>query len=627
MPSKAYADSRAPGRNDVYIIVAPQLTWSDIDREDTPNIYRLVETCASCNVVDKTYIDVEEWKQNKAVHYSVLRNDRPSSVDYCVGEALDMMDSNDSLVVTASSSFLGEDREADSEAVFILKDVGDNGILTSTSTRQNGLIISYDAKDAVDALLDCSQRNPATLRIAHFSAKKTADERIEELAQNASIATSLAQSRDRFASYFIACFGLAAVCSALLLFLHIGHRKKTLRYLLPVARVVWIVMLSLPLASYLMFLTLPSLVTPEIALDYCMYTTVCLALVFVIVSLVLDWRGAYLFTLMGTIIVLMVDQFCGGPLSLGAYLSYSPLLSWRYYGIGNEGAALLYGAWLVFSGLALTWRRKSRFGHAFRTWGFPIGTVLVIFVIAAPWLGANFGALVWGTISGFVAWRLFARKPLDWRHIVGIVAVAGCCAFGVLYLDTMFNLESHMGSQIDFASGVWLEDLIAIFNEVLRLGLDTLAYSPVLAIGFVLMVAFCLVLLIKQPGAYREFWSKVPDCRNAFLASLVALAAMLMVEDSGILMPALLLLYPISNLVWMLCDYHSWHIRDVLMRRWRAELDDMGIFADYKPGEGKDEETASKAEDGTSESVPSQPPSPDIPQEHDETIERLHDEL
>ena len=42
---------------------------------------------------------------------------------------------------------------------------------------------------------------------------------------------------------------------------------------------------------------------------------------------------------------------------------------------------------------------------------------------------------------------------------------------------------------------------------------------------------------------------------------------MFLFEDSGILMPALLLLYPLSGLMWFVCNFHSWHIRSFIKER------------------------------------------------------------
>lgn len=598
----AHADTRAPGPVDVYVVVAPLLDWSDINAEDTPALYGLVETCAVGNVVSKTNVDYAAWEENESVHYRFFEKDRAAAVEYAVADILSVMDNNDSLVITSSASFMRFEEELFGEDLFILKDVSDNGLLTSGTTRQTGLITSYDAEDAVNALVECPQRNPASLRISLLSSRTSADARLAQLARSASMAESLALSKDQFAMRFAICFMLALACSAVLLFLHIRRTQGLLKYLLPFARVLWIVTLSMPLATFLMFPLLPSLMNAEIALDYCMFTTACISLVVLIVALVVNWRGAYVFILVATLATLLLDQLTGGALSLGAYLSYSPLLSWRYYGIGNEGAALLYGAWLVFFGLLLTWRKDERSSQMLRKWVFPFGTIVVMVVIALPWLGANFGVVLWGSISAYVAWRLFQGKRITAKSVIGIVCVAVCCAAAVLFLDTTFNGESHMGGQIDFATDAWVSQLIVIFKDVGQLGIDTLTYSPALSVGFVALMAFMLVLIVKQPGAYKEFWRDVPDCRRACIACLVAALVMLLVEDSGILMPSLLFLYPISNLVWMLCDYHSWHIRGVLMRRWRKELEEnsfaiAGAAKKAKAGAASEEDLAFDEDD------------------------------
>ena len=81
------------------------------------------------------------------------------------------------------------------------------------------------------------------------------------------------------------------------------------------------------------------------------------------------------------------------------------------------------------------------------------------------------------------------------------------------------------------------------------------------------VVGFLLFIAIAQPGPYEAFWKLHSEFHGAFYALIVTAILMFLFEDSGILMPALLLLYPLSGLMWFVCNFHSWHIRSFIKER------------------------------------------------------------
>lgn len=79
-----------------------------------------------------------------------------------------------------------------------------------------------------------------------------------------------------------------------------------------------------------------------------------------------------------------------------------------------------------------------------------------------------------------------------------------------------------------------------------------------------IIVAFLAFLRWGKPGAYQQFWDENPEFTGAYTALMVTAVLMLIIEDSGILMPALVLLYETAGLIWLLCNKHSWHIRNFI---------------------------------------------------------------
>ena len=144
---------------------------------------------------------------------------------------------------------------------------------------------------------------------------------------------------------------------------------------------------------------------------------------------------------------------------------------------------------------------------------------------------------------------------------------SGVLAVCVLFLDTTFNGGSHMGGNVNFLSGNLAQQVATVFTNVAQYCFDTLVFSPVLTALFIAVVVFLLFIGVAKPGPYETFWKQHSEFHGAFYALITTAVLMFLFEDSGILMPALLLLYPLSGLMWFVCNFHSWHIRSFIKER------------------------------------------------------------
>lgn len=560
----------------VYLLVCPKLSWSDITNDQTPTIQYLAGNHAVANVITESKVDTYTLDENPRFHYLRINAKTPAEIDNAVASIYSKLGANDSLIITSSPSLAKIDSfRIEGYALFILVDAGDNGLLTSSTVRRSGLITSGNAGAAIEALLQSPQRHPGNLSVFALTEGTGALGRTTWLARQSSIAASIQDSQDSFITIFLIGVGITLAFSIGLLFLDARIQPSFLEHFLPATRILWIIVLAIPLGSYLMFLQLPSLTNAEIALDYFAFAVMEISFVCIIIALVFRWSYALFFMLGSTTALLLVDQLLGGPMTATGYLSYAPIETTRYYGIGNEGASLAFGAWIMLSGLILNQfegvrssaRKRSAALDHFKRWGFPAVSAAIILVIAAPWWGANFGVIIWGIVSAAVAWALFNDIDITWKQVVAFTAISAVMAFFVLVLDSTYNFESHMGTTADSLARGWHLVALEIVFNMLRLSVNTLFFSPALSVAFFAILAFLLWLRVAKPGIYAQFWQENKTFKNAYSAILVASVLMLLVEDSGILMPALILLYNIAGLLWLVCDRHSWHIRKWVGRR------------------------------------------------------------
>ncbi len=554
-------------RGDVFLVVAPGWEWRDISESATPALYSFVYANAEANLVYNGALNWEKYSSMSSLHVLAFSHLSPSEMEEVMQRVVNNLKTGDSLVITNSVAFLGEYDETEDYSCFVVKDASDKGLFTSSTTRHMGMISTWDAVQAIVALASSSQRFPADLVIYPASDLMPTITRLNILTRDSAMATALQESQPQFIVVMVATLLFAMLCTALLLFLEIRLQPKILAYLLPAARIMWIVSLSIPLATYLMMLQLPTNPDAEICLDYFWFCVLEISLVCMIVALVFRWTWAYMGLLGATVIALVMDQLAGGPLSIGSYLSYAPVEGVRFFGIGNEGAALLFGAWVMLVAFYLTRRPFSKLSQRLRRWLYPLASLFIVAVIAAPWWGANFGVIIWGLVGIFVSWRLFSGHRFSKREVVVAVCISGILAVVVLFLDTTFNSGSHMGGNVDFSHGGIIDQFIQVFANVVQYSWNTLVFRPILTVLFFGIVAFLLFIGIAKPGPYEAFWRSHVEFHGAFYALIVTALLMFFFEDSGILMPALLLLYPLSGLMWFVCNFHSWHIRSFIKER------------------------------------------------------------
>ena len=554
-------------RGDVFVVVAPGWEWDDIKEDTTPTLYNFVYANASANLVYNAAMDWNTHAWMPSFHMMAFSRVSTSEMEEIMVRVVNNLKTGDSLIITNSVAFLGEYDASEDYSCFVMKDASDKGLLTSDVTQHMGLISTRDAINAIDALAASSQRFPGNLTVYPTTDLMPTITRLNILTRDSAMATALQASQPTFIVMVVACLLIAMLLTVVLLFLEIRIRPAILSYLLPAARIMWIVSLSLPLASYLMMLLLPIHCDPEICLDYFWSTAMQISLVCMVVALVFRWSWAYMALLGATVLTLVIDQLAGGPLSIGSYLSYAPVEGVRFFGIGNEGAALLYGAWIMLIAFYLTRRSETKLASRLRRWLFPLASLFIIAVIAAPWWGANFGIIIWGSVGTFLAWRLLNGHRFSKREVTAAVLVSGLMAIAVLFLDTTFNSGSHMGGSVDFSKGDILEQIVQVFVNVAIYCWDTLVFAPVLTVLFVCIVLFLLFIVVAKPGPYAAFWRSHKEFQGAFYALIVTAILMFLFEDSGILMPALMLLYPLSGLMWFVCNFHSWHIRSFIKER------------------------------------------------------------
>jgi len=420
------------------------------------------------------------------------------------------------------------------------------GELSSPSTHRSGLVTNLDVAPTVLAVLGIAP--PATMvgsRIAASGSTVPVGDRLAALGSADAGVGIVDQLREAWFIRVFVALALAIVAFAVWVVTRRPHANAARS----AATILVIVLCAAPSAAWLMFLMQRypqslSAVTGSFALATVLVVAVLLGV---------RWygsrgeggtlRGALLAGVAATTltsIVIVADQWLAEPLRTGLF-SYSVRAGWRYYGMGNEGAALLVGASLVAIGLTAELLADSRGATMVRRWAIPGVGAVVLFTAAAPFAGANAGVAVWGVVAYAAAWAaLNGVRPTVRTALIAVGLVAGAVVtFVAIDLLTAGGQSTHLGK---FALGIMNGDLTATGQIVGRKLANNLGYfvaTPYTLLFLGLGGVYYLIRGSSQspPRAALEPYAPL---RGALFGAFVGGLFALVTEDSSSVMPALL---------------------------------------------------------------------------------------
>lgn len=241
-----------------------------------------------------------------------------------------------------------------------------------------------------------------------------------------------------------------------------------------------------------------------------------------------------------TTVIILAEQWLGAPMRAGL-LSYSVRSGWRYYGMGNEGAALAVSASIVAVGLCAELLGDSPASHMVRRLALPIVGLAVLVTAAAPFAGANAGVAVWGVVAYGVAWAAMNRVRLTARvvAVIGLVVAVAIVAFAAIDLSSGVSGSTHLGR---FVSGAVSGDVVSTGEMVGRKLANNLGYFVVTTYTLLFLGMGGIFVLLRRGSAsgLRRAVAPLPALRAALLGVFAGGLMALVSEDSSSVMPALM---------------------------------------------------------------------------------------
>ena len=256
-----------------------------------------------------------------------------------------------------------------------------------------------------------------------------------------------------------------------------------------------------------------------------------------------------------TTFVLFVDLLLGAPLQLNAVFGYSPIVAGRFAGLGNIAFAVL-GVTSLITGVLIAYRWKTS--------ARALAAVVAIFAATvifdgAPQLGSDVGGVLALVPSFAVTLLLLTGRRVNWKLVaVGIVGgVAAVGAFLALDLSRPSEQRTHLARLYedvrDRGFGVMVDTIERKTAANVRL------FKKSLWTYFVPPALIAIAVLMRRPrGRWVRLSQTYPQVRAGLIGGLVLAALGFAVNDSGIVIPAVMLsfLVPMAVIVHLRLDAH-----------------------------------------------------------------------
>jgi hypothetical protein len=433
-------------------------------------------------------------------------------------------------------------------------DADQAGWLTASSTRHDGLVQLTDLTPTILADLGVDTPPQAVGSVLARASGRPRDN-----------ATAVQQLRDRDVAaqtidanvtqfYWVLALGGVIACGLVALARR-ATRQQRIRFATAVTLLVSIVA-ALPAASFLANLA-PwwHLTRPGAALWSAVLGS---AVILGLLAVAGPWRRQALgptgFLAAVTATILAVDATTGSRLQLSSLWGLSPLDAGRFYGFGNVAFAVFAVTTLVAASWAAA-QLISR-GHRRAATGCvaAIGAVAVV-VDGWPSFGADFGGVL-ALIPGFALLTAgIGRLRVTPRRAIAVAGAALTAVVAIAVLDWVRPSadRSHLGrfvqQMLDGQVGV-------VLHRKLDANVQSFAQRPALSL-LVLALLLVAAVAVARPSRIRAPWlltayTTVPVLRPCVAACLLVAIIGLVVNDSGITVPAIALVaaLPLFAGIW-----------------------------------------------------------------------------
>lgn len=474
------------------------------------------------------------------------------TLDIVVGKARERFP--DAVVMVVSQA-TGDPKSGRPEGLgpVIVSGDGWDGLLLSDSTQREGLVNNLDVPATAMAILGIER--PVQVLGNQMRATPDAGDlqaRVDRLRRMDATAVAIDGAKPGVVNTFVALTVAVLVIAALVLVRARMWLPSSVVLATRLLRGALLLLMCVVPASWLMFVWMPWPATALQATGALVATALAIWVLALLLAAKSPTRVPIAVLALLTTVVLLVDQWLGAPASFTNFFGYSPLLAARFYGMGNEAAAILFGASVV--GLALLFDEwpEAKWTRIAKRYVLPLVGLAVMFTAAAPFLGANVGVAIWGTVGFGLAWFLMNGHHVSWKTLLWLFVASAVIIIGFAAIDLVGGrAQTHLGRAIGSAEQ---GGLIELWNIVARKAATNARVLTRTNWAYILVavLAFLGFMRWRPQGDFADMLTRNPDFADAITVSLAAGVVAYFTEDSGIVIPALEFFFMGIALVWLM---------------------------------------------------------------------------
>jgi hypothetical protein len=219
-------------------------------------------------------------------------------------------------------------------------------------------------------------------------------------------------------------------------------------------------------------------------------------------------------------------------------LGYTPLVAGRFYGFGNIPWALWVTGLIIATGAVAGWLQSTGRGRLATATVVAAG-ILALVIDGAPFAGADFGGII-AIFPGFAVFALMiAGRRVRISRLLLVLAVGVVVVLGVSFLDSLRADPTHIG---EFWKSLTNGDGGTIILRKARGMIGTFGNweLSILAVAAVVFLIFALLRpLTWRAAVLHTAYERAPALRPTLIAVLVTGGVGMLVNDSGVAIPAL----------------------------------------------------------------------------------------
>lgn len=253
------------------------------------------------------------------------------------------------------------------------------------------------------------------------------------------------------------------------------------------------------------------------------------------------WRrhalGPPVFVACLTAVGLSADLVSGAAGQLSSYVGYSPIVAGRFYGMSAPTFATLATCVLILAGLAAGAVARHKVAVA-----GGIG-LIALGLAGAPMFGAKFGAVLTLVPATGLLCLLVAGRRVSLGRTALLAGATAVVALGLGVADALrpASQRTHIGRFVASLAGGGATSPGQVLARKAAANLHIFAEGPasVLVPLAPLALVYMAALLLRPPTWLRAGVARVAGLREGMLAALAANAIGLLVNDSGVAIPAM----------------------------------------------------------------------------------------